>query len=189
METRTLIWRTRRAARRLRWYMLHSVRKLATIDAAEWRYLFKGQVALLWAQALVWVRPVGELVNSEPGGGVVEAGASTAAPVAPTAARPSTAPGAPPASTDVAGQLALGVRRAAAFGVFRPLCLVRSVALNRLLERHGVQGSRIRVGVRLVDGRFAAHAWVEHDGRVLGDDVEHVQRFVHLSEVQVMRWS
>ena len=188
METRTLIWRTGRAARRLRRSLLHATRKLATIDAAEWGYLFKGQVALLWAQALVWVRPVGELVNSEPGIGAPESGATVAPLTAPPVA-PGSAPAGPPLASDVAGQLALGVRRAAAFGLFRPLCLVRSVALNRLLERHGVHGSRIRVGVRLVDGRFAAHAWVEHDGRVLGDDVEHVRRFVHLSEVQVMRWS
>ena len=190
METRTLIWRTQRAARRVRRSTLHAVRKLATIDAAEWRYLLKGQAALLWAQALVWVRPVGELVHSEPGAsGAAGAEPGPAAAPAGTAAVPWAAPAGSPARSDVAAQLALGVRRAAAFGLFRPLCLVRSVALNRLLERHGVHGSRIRVGVRLVDGRFAAHAWVEHDGRVLGDDVEHVRRFVHLSEVQVMRWS
>jgi hypothetical protein len=81
------------------------------------------------------------------------------------------------------------VRRAAAYGLFRPLCLVRSVALNRMLDQYGFHGSRIRVGVRLVDGKFAAHAWVEYEGQVLGDDVEHVRGFEELSDVRLLKWS
>lgn len=179
METRTLVWRTRRSGRRLRWFVLHSARKLVAIDGGEWKYLLQAQAALLWAQALVWARPVGRLVDSEPD--AVETRPAVSA-VQAGSARTMGEP-------DVAHQLALGVRRAAAYGVFRPLCLVRSVALNRLLDRHGIRGSRIRVGVRFADGKFAAHAWVEHEGRVLGDEVEHVSQFANLSEVRVLRWS
>ena len=82
--------------------------------------------------------------------------------------------------------LALAVGRAAEFGVFRPLCLVRAVALNRVLERHGIRGSRVRVGVRMRNGRFAAHAWVEYGDRVLGDNEAHVGSFVELSEVRLV---
>jgi hypothetical protein len=82
--------------------------------------------------------------------------------------------------------LALAVGRAAEFGVFRPLCLVRAVALNRVLERHGIKGSRVRVGVRMRNGRFAAHAWVEYGDRVLGDNEAHVGSFVELSEVRLV---
>ncbi len=82
--------------------------------------------------------------------------------------------------------LALAVGRAAEFGVFRPLCLVRAVALNRVLERHGIKGSRVRVGVRMRNGRFAAHAWVEYGDRVLGDSEAHVGSFVELSEVHLV---
>lgn len=82
--------------------------------------------------------------------------------------------------------LALAVGRAAEFGVFRPLCLVRAVALNRMLERHGIKGSRVRVGVRMRNGRFAAHAWVEYGDRVLGDNEAHVGSFVELSEVRLV---
>jgi hypothetical protein len=167
--------------------VLHSARKLATIDGSEWGYLFKAQGALLWAQALVWVRPTGQLVNSEPDRADA-AGAALPSPAA-APALPTLAATAPNGEPDVAQKLALGVRRAAAYGLFRPLCLVRSVALNRLLERHGVHGSRIRVGVRFVGGEFTAHAWVEHEGRVLGDDVEHVSRFASLSDVRVLKWS
>lgn len=174
METRTLIWRTRRSARRVRWLVRHSVAKLATIDRGEWRDLVEAQAALLWAQALVLVRPTGQLVS--PGSAGPAQAAQAAQETAP-------APG-----DDRARRLALGVNRAAEFGLFRPLCLVRSVALSRLLERHGITGSRIRVGVRVVAGEFTAHAWVEHGGRVLGDDAAHVGGFASLSDVSVLRW-
>jgi transglutaminase superfamily protein len=44
-------------------------------------------------------------------------------------------------------------------------CLTQALALHRLLARHG-HCSVIQVGVRNVDGRFLAHAWVEHEGRM-----------------------
>ena len=91
-----------------------------------------------------------------------------------------------PAALPRAEALALAVGRAAEFGVFRPLCLVRAVALNRVLERHGITGSRVRVGVRMRNGRFAAHAWVEYGDRVIGDNEAHVGSFVELSEVRLV---
>jgi hypothetical protein len=116
-----------------------------------------------------------------------------AAPVGQSAVAPDSigeagAPGAPldPPVLTRAEALALAVGRAAEFGVFRPLCLVRAVALNRVLERHGIRGSRVRVGVRMRNGRFAAHAWVEYGDRVLGDNEAHVGSFVELSEVRLV---
>ena len=181
--------RARRLVRRVRWVLTGPARKLATLSAAQWRYLLHAQGALLWAQALVWVRPLGRLVDSSSAGAV----APTAAGGRPQAAggRPQADDGGgpPPPVGELPRQLALGVRRAAAYGVFRPLCLVRSVALSRMLEHYGIHGSRIRVGVRWADGQFAAHAWVEYHGQVLGDDEEHVSRFADLSEVRVLKWS
>lgn len=45
-------------------------------------------------------------------------------------------------------------------------CLSRSLALLWLLRRNG-HGADLRLGVSLDGGTFAAHAWVELDGRVL----------------------
>lgn len=161
--------------------MRHSIAKLATIDRGEWRDLFEAQAALLWAQALVLVRPTGQLVSPGATAAAAPAGVAQSAP-------PAAPPSGPAAGDDRARRLALGVNRAAEFGLFRPLCLVRSVALNRLLERHGIAGSRIRVGVRVVAGEFTAHAWVEQGGRVLGDNDAHVGAFASLSDVAVLRW-
>ena len=39
--------------------------------------------------------------------------------------------------------------------------------------------------MRLQQGRFDAHAWVEYEGRVIGDDSWHVGTFVQLPGARV----
>jgi hypothetical protein len=49
----------------------------------------------------------------------------------------------------------------------RATCLVRALAAQGLLARHG-HASQLRLGVTRGTGpAFEAHAWLEHDGRVL----------------------
>ena len=55
-------------------------------------------------------------------------------------------------------------------------CLARAVCLRWLLERHGFDG-RLRIGTTLDRGTFRAHAWVELDGHVVGDDAQSVARY------------
>ena len=145
--------------------------KLAALSPREWVDLLHAQLALLAAQVLVWTRPTGRLVShsgsAEAGGAVSEATVE-------------------PAEMERAQQLGLAVSRAGDYGVFRPLCLVRAVAVHRMLERHHIRGSRIRIGVRMRRGRFGAHAWVELAGRVVGDDIEHVGSFAELAEVHLV---
>src|SRR6185503_9746550 len=86
-----------------------------------------------------------------------------------------------------ARRLALAIIRAARFGVFRPQCLVRSVALSRMLEDRGIDGALVRVGVRRANGEFLAHAWVELAGEILGDADDHVGSFVPLTNLDVQR--
>jgi|GEM_PF-1576270 hypothetical protein len=69
----------------------------------------------------------------------------------------------------VTERIAAAVRRAARITYPYPTCLVRSIALARMLARKGFP-AEVRFGVRPpVDGVLAAHAWVEVDGRVVGD--------------------
>jgi hypothetical protein len=79
-----------------------------------------------------------------------------------------------------ARRIALAVNRAATYGLFRPLCLARSMALRRLLTEDGIEGASIRVGVQVRRGRFVAHAWVEYGGEVVGDDPATVSRYAPL---------
>ena len=148
------------------------LRKLTRLSPREWADLLEAQLALLLAQFRVWTRPTGRLVSHSSPSATEFTSPPISDPPGPTTAR--------------AEALALAVGRAAECGVFRPLCLVRAVALNRVLERHGITGSRVRVGVRMRNGRFAAHAWVEYGNRILGDNEAHVGSFVELSEVQLV---
>jgi len=160
------------ARRRLRRWSrrLGIARKLVGLNPAELVELFRAQSALLSAQVLVWTRPVGQLVTTGTQGSAAPVAAANAGDVEPSALR-----------------MALAVNRAAAYGVFRPLCLVRAVALSRMLEERGLHGSRVCVGVRKHRGRFAAHAWVEYKSQVLGDKEWHVSTFVPLDDLQLLR--
>ncbi|HEX8646038.1 MAG TPA: lasso peptide biosynthesis B2 protein [Thermoleophilaceae bacterium] len=71
-----------------------------------------------------------------------------------------------PAATDdtVAAGRRLGrvVRRSLAVVPADTRCLAQSLTLTRMLARRGID-SRLVIGVRPGE-RFAAHAWVEHEG-------------------------
>ncbi len=59
-------------------------------------------------------------------------------------------------------------------------CLSRALALNQMLSRGG-HVSRIHLGVtRSPEGRFAAHAWVEHDRAPLLDDPAELEGYARL---------
>lgn len=49
----------------------------------------------------------------------------------------------------------------------KPMCLTRSVALYRLLQRRGIPAT-LRIGVSKETGKLAAHAWVECGERQFG---------------------
>lgn len=149
---------TKRLGRRLQPYL-----KLRTISFREWWSLLRAQVSLLHARLLLSTRETGQLVALHDG--------------SPVNGDPSRLP--------EAKALALAVRRAAYFGLFRPTCLVQSMALMRLLERDGLPGGRIQVGVRQRRGTMEAHAWVEFSGEVIGDFEEHISTFTELTEMQL----
>lgn len=139
-------------------------KKLLRLSPREWAQVFEAQWALLSAQATVRNRPVGELATAATG-----------------------QKSADPARLPEARRLALAVVRAARYGVIRPQCLVRSVALSRLLTSHGIEGALVRVGVRRTSGEFLAHAWVEYAGETLGDADDHVGSFVPLTNLDVRK--
>jgi transglutaminase superfamily protein len=91
----------------------------------------------------------------------------------------------PPEQLERARALAVALDRAGRFGVLRPRCLVRSVALHHLLRRAGIPGSRIRIGVRPDSEGLDAHAWVTLANRVLGDDPRFVGRFTEIADARL----
>ena len=65
----------------------------------------------------------------------------------------------------------------AARGHILPMtCLVRALALRRLLARRGIP-SRLRIGAGRSGGGFHAHAWAEVQGRAVGEPADLSDRF------------
>ena len=144
--------------------LAHLARKLVGLSFRDWAEFMQAQWALLAARGMVRNRPIGSLAT-------------------PTAGNPP----ADAARLPEARRLALAVVRAARFGVFRPQCLVRSVALSQMLADRRISGALVRVGVRRRNGEFSAHAWVELAGETLGDADDHVGSFVPMTNLDVQR--
>ena len=132
----------------------------------DMRDVGEAQLALLRAQAMWWLRPLGEFVEIASGDHR-------------TALAPSVA------QAKVCERVAAAISRATRYGLFRPLCLTRAVALSQMLNAHGIVGHRIRIGVRRDGGSFTAHAWVELGHRILGDTTTNTLPYLPLTQVSV----
>lgn len=139
--------------------------KLIRLQRREWADLLMAQAALVRAQLEVWLRPRGTLVT--PNSSHARDDAASA-----------------PARVE---RLALAVARAAQYGLFRPRCLVRAVALYRMLQARGFSDAALCVGVRRESANFVAHAWVEYRGAVLADQEWYVKGFDELTRMGVAR--
>jgi hypothetical protein len=134
----------------------------------EIRDVGEAQLELLRAQAMRWVRPLGEFVE------VSADGAATQPPAIPSSVQ-----------AEICERITAAVTRATRYGVFRPLCLTRAVAISRMLDARGVVGHRIRIGVRREGGSFNAHAWVELGNLILGDTAKNTLEYLPLTQVSV----
>jgi hypothetical protein len=74
------------------------------------------------------------------------------------------------------------VRQAEAAMPFRMTCLRRSLALQALCRRQGV-ATTLQIGVRKQANLLEAHAWVEHQGVIVGSSPEHCRQFECLRSV------
>jgi hypothetical protein len=63
---------------------------------------------------------------------------------------------------------------------------VRAVALERLVRRSHAGHAIVRVGVLRGSAELFAHAWIEIDGRIVGDERSHVRRFTPLESFSAL---
>ena len=136
-------------------------RKLLRLSARQWRDLAAAQWSLWRAQWALRRAPTGGLMD--------QWNAATPGEAADLRDLPR------------AREIGDAVRRTALYGVTRPQCLARSLAISRLLEREGIRGAIVRIGVRPQDQKIAAHAWVEFAGEIVGDSRAHVRGFALLA--------
>jgi len=148
-----------------------------------WRDVLRAQVAILRSAWAVRTSETGGLLSLVPG----REEESVAEPT--IAEHPDTRADTPASSNsaDLAEARRIGdaVRFVASRGLIRPRCLVRALALKRLLDQRGIDGARIRIGVKRDSGTFMAHAWVEYHGHVVGDYPERVREYDDLRGLRV----
>ncbi len=142
------------------------LKRVLSWSLQEWADLLRAHFFLLFGWATVVRSPRGQLVS-------FPAAVATADPTELTDAQ-----------RVVATRCARAINRAATYGPLRPRCLARSLGLQRMLERQGVPGSVVRIGVRLQEKEFLAHAWVELEGQPLGER-DPVETFVQLNDAGV----
>jgi transglutaminase superfamily protein len=87
----------------------------------------------------------------------------------------------PPAAAEVERLAALAA--AACRAVYPAACLPRALALQRLLAGRGAP-AELKIGVRRDGEELAAHAWVEVDGRPVGEPAGVEERFAELREAR-----
>ncbi|MFN8652016.1 MAG: lasso peptide biosynthesis B2 protein [Gemmatimonadales bacterium] len=138
--------------------------RLASLSARAWTDFARAHAAVIYATLAVRFRSRGRLLASE-----------TDLTVTPL----------PPAVWKRVSELEQALARALKYGLLRPACLPRSVALHWLLTHSGVPGSRIRIGVRPGPEGLAAHAWVTLAGEVVGDDPVFVARYTEIADTRV----
>ncbi len=140
------------------------LRRILRLGPDEWLDLVRAQMALLQAQRRLRTEPIGSLAIREDFSANLTTG-----------------------DADRAAALAHAVHRAARYGLFRPYCLVRAMAIRELLLADGIRGASIRIGVRRLNGEFQAHAWVRWGARILGDEPRHVAQFTEVDDLGVMQ--
>lgn len=142
--------------------------RLTRLRARDILDLVAAQSALLMAHWHVWRRPTGRLIVPH-GTGVTPAHTRS------------------PAPSPRIEQLRVAIARATRFGITRPSCLTRALALMRMLEREGYTGGAVRIGVRRKSGSFEAHAWVDYGGVALDIDPGLSRPFTPLTDARPTR--
>src|SRR4051794_14211804 len=121
------------------------VNRLLTLPLGEVLDLLAAQVGLLTALWIIRVRSRGNLLHP------LASSASSARLI----------------DEQAVERMATAFDRVARFGLFRPTCLVRAIALERYLRGAGPRAS-VRVGVLRDGDRLLAHAWIEMGNRIIG---------------------
>lgn len=138
--------------------VVRPLRRLLGLPVSEVRDLLGAQALLLAARHALRRRPPGQLLRPVP---------ATRTPT--------------PVSSSAGNRLermAMAVDRVSRFGLIRPTCLERAIALDWVAQRMPGGAAAVRIGVRRQSDMLLAHAWIEYDGHAIGDESVDVRHFV-----------
>lgn len=79
-------------------------------------------------------------------------------------------------SGELVQQTSRMVRAARRYSLAKFTCLEESLTLWYLLRKQGI-ATQLRIGVRKMEGKFEAHAWVEYEGAALDQSGEVHQHY------------
>ena len=142
--------------------MLHKLRSAFRLSPADWLYFFQAWVWLLLFDIRLRTRPFPEL----------QAFAAQLSPrVAPS----------PEQTGNLIDALRLAVDHARYNHLYPMTCLRRALALQKMLGQRGI-AVELKIGVRKDDGQLNANAWLEYQGRPLGEPEKITERFSALQK-------
>lgn len=78
-------------------------------------------------------------------------------------------------------RLRTAVDRAGNHHLYPMTCLRRALTLQKLLARRGIAAD-LKIGVHKCDDQLSAHAWLEYQGKPLGEPEQVVERFSILEQ-------
>ena len=129
--------------------LTRKLRKAWALSRAEWLLLIRASGLLLAVELGLKLLPFKTLLALLRGSGVMKGERPVGHPVS-------------------LGRMAYLVEVASHYHVLEPTCLKKALVLYRLLRRRGMAVELV-VGVTKAEGKFEAHAWLEHRGQVIGE--------------------
>jgi hypothetical protein len=131
------------------------------LSSADWRLLVRAWLLLLYVDIALRVLPFPRLGSWS------------------TKSLPSSDPLSPSEIDASIRQIYRTVLLASRNHLYAMTCLRRSLVTQRLLSRRGI-ATKLRFGVEKVEGQMQAHAWLEYEGKPIGEPETLSERYAML---------
>lgn len=143
--------------------VLHKLRKASRLSLAEWSFFLQAWFWLLFFDLGLRTRSFPDLQAF--------------------AARPSSRRATPSESReDIIHVLSTAVDRARYNHLYPMTCLRRALTLQKLLAQRGIP-VELKIGVRKEDGLLLAHAWIQYQGKIVGEPERITETYSALQKI------
>jgi hypothetical protein len=140
--------------------MLHKLRSASRLSPTDWLFLIQSWLWLLILDIGLRTRPFPDLQTF--------------------AARLGKRPVPSPEQTESMIRALKAAVDLARYNHLYPMtCLRRALALQKLLSEHGI-AAELKIGVRKEAGQLSAHAWLEYQGKPLGEPERITEQYAAL---------
>jgi hypothetical protein len=142
--------------------LLRKLRNASRLSPTDWQFLLQAWVWLLFFDLGLRMRPFLELQAF--------------------ASRPASHPAPPPEQTEnLIRSLRTAVDHARFNHLYPMTCLRRALTLQKMLAHRGL-ATELKIGVRKEYRQFSAHAWLEYQGKPLGEPERITEQYAALEK-------